>query len=210
MDSEELLAQLADIHLPEPVGFWPPAPGWWLLAGLLLVAAVWLGRLLLAKWIRHRICAQALAELEACYEELLADTDESPGQIRLRYLNAVNSVLRRVALVHFPPTCVASLSGSAWVDFLRQNGDASFMDEELAGALIRGRFQSSVDFDVDALLALGRQWITSVYRQRISSGRGAEGPDPGLANRHDVPSATSSKVNSVEGNSRWQGSINPG
>ena len=36
MDSEELLAQLADIHLPLAVSYWPPAIGWWVLVLVLL------------------------------------------------------------------------------------------------------------------------------------------------------------------------------
>ncbi|MGB5468066.1 MAG: DUF4381 family protein, partial [Sedimenticolaceae bacterium] len=31
------LTGLRDYHLPDAVGWWPPAPGWWLLFGLLLV-----------------------------------------------------------------------------------------------------------------------------------------------------------------------------
>ena len=34
METEDPLSQLADIHLPEAVSAWPPAVGWWLLAGL--------------------------------------------------------------------------------------------------------------------------------------------------------------------------------
>ena len=37
MNTPDPLAQLRDIHLPEPVSWWPPAPGWWLMA---LVAVV--------------------------------------------------------------------------------------------------------------------------------------------------------------------------
>ncbi|MEC7549612.1 MAG: DUF4381 domain-containing protein, partial [Pseudomonadota bacterium] len=49
MDSEELLAQLADIHLPAEISFWPPAFGWWILALLLLVAGSFATRKLYEK-----------------------------------------------------------------------------------------------------------------------------------------------------------------
>ena len=35
--------QLRDIHLPAEPSWWPPAPGWWLLA-ILLMARVWWAR----------------------------------------------------------------------------------------------------------------------------------------------------------------------
>ncbi len=40
--------QLQPIVLPEPVKWWPPAPGWWLLAATLLIAIV------LWRYVKHR------------------------------------------------------------------------------------------------------------------------------------------------------------
>ena len=62
MNPEELA--LRDIHLPAPVGWWPPAPGWWLLAGLMLAVIIWL----FWRWQQQRRSEQglelALSELE--------------------------------------------------------------------------------------------------------------------------------------------------
>ncbi len=162
MDSQELLAQLADIHLPEPVSFWPPAPGWWVLAVILL-----LGLILFARWwnrhhARQQIYLHAIAELDRCMTTF-AEQQGSTDQRKLDYVNAVNSVLRRVALVHFPDSGVASLGGAEWVDFIRKNGDSSGLDDDLAAALSFGRFQTRCDVDVDALDALGRSWLKSLY-----------------------------------------------
>ena len=172
MDSEELLAQLADIHLPQAVSLWPPAPGWWILALLLIVTAWFLTRRFLRKWRRRQICRYALAELNSCYEHYAGAPADAPQKARLSYINNVNSVLRRVALEHFPQADVAGLGGRAWVDFIREKGDSSHLNDEIAAALSYGRFQTECDVDVDAVNQLGAAWITSVY-MGSSAGRGA-------------------------------------
>lgn len=181
MDSEELLAQLADIHLPEPVSFWPPAPGWWLLALLLLIGIAYLAYRLQQARIRRKIVAFAMAELDKCYQSLASSTETDANLRQLRYVNEVNSVLRRVALVHYPQANVASLAGQAWVDFIRQKGDSSLLDDDIAKALSHGRFQTRCEVDVEALHALAQAWVKSLYtRPAVSQEPGtnsAEGED---------------------------------
>ena len=45
----QLLEQLRDVHLPEPVSWWPLAPGYWIVLALVVVV---LG--MLAYWLRHQ------------------------------------------------------------------------------------------------------------------------------------------------------------
>ncbi|MDD9896234.1 MAG: DUF4381 domain-containing protein [Gammaproteobacteria bacterium] len=163
MDSEELLAQLADIHLPGEISYWPPAPGWWVLAALLLLGGYFLIRKIVQQRNLQKVCQHALAELENCYLRFASAEEEDMGGLRLRYVNEFNSVMRRVALVHFPQANVASLGGDAWVDFIRQKGDSSGLNDEIAAALSFGRFQTQCDVDVDAMNSLGQAWITSLY-----------------------------------------------
>jgi hypothetical protein len=164
MDSEDLLSQLADIHLPAQVSYWPPAPGWWVLAILLLIGLVYLAYKLRIQAQQAKIRQYALAELDGCMAEYATADSSEPDANLLRYVNAVNSVLRRVALVHFPNNAVAGLDGQAWVDFIRQKGDSSLLNEQIAAALSRGRFQTRVEVDSKALYELGRAWINSLYQ----------------------------------------------
>lgn len=170
MDSEELLAQLADIHLPQAVGYWPPAPGWWVLALLLLFGGFLLLRSTIRRSHQNHIREHALAELERCYQssqELLREASKADiGGLTLRYVNEFNAVIRRVALVHYPHAKLASLGGEAWVDFIRQSGDSSALSDEIAAALSYGRFQSECEVDVAAMNRMGQQWISSLYTDR--------------------------------------------
>lgn len=163
MDSEELLAQLADIHLPVAISYWPPAPGWWILAACLLALFAYVGKKVARSVRQRRICEHALAELERCYAALARTEELDPDSLKLRFVNEFNSVMRRVALYHFPQANVASLAGVAWVDFIREKGDSSLLNEEIVQALSYGRFQTKIEVDVDALNSLGQQWITSLY-----------------------------------------------
>ena len=93
MDSEELLAQLADIHLPAEVSYWPPAPGWWVLALLLLGSGFYLIHRIMQLRNLRLVCKHALAELDTCYHRFTGAEDDDLGTLRLRYVNEFNSVI---------------------------------------------------------------------------------------------------------------------
>ena len=164
MDSTELLAQLADIHLPEPVSYWPLAIGWWILIAIALVLLALLFRKFASRARQHKIYRCALAELENCYDSYSHADPTVIDQSKLDYVNQFNTVIRRVALVHYPQTNAASLDGASWLDFIRQKGESFLMTDDIAAALQHGRFQTKCDVDVDAMQSFGRQWIESLYK----------------------------------------------
>jgi len=111
MPAANPLDQLKDIHLPEAVGFWPPAPGWWLLAALLI--ALLAASILLYK--RHqknayrRTAVQQVNRFFSDYQQPL-QSHEVTGQL--------NRLLKAVALQSYPTEQVSRLTQSQWLDFL--------------------------------------------------------------------------------------------
>lgn len=177
MDSAELLAQLADIHLPGEISYWPPAPGWWILAALIIATAIWSVIVIGRKIRQRRICSFALQELESIHHDYLASdkaTKEADNAANLLFVNQFNAVIRRVALWHYPDGGIASLGGEAWVDFIREKGDSSAMTEEIAKVISHGRFMPSCQVDTNQLLTFGQQWISSLY---MSNTNAANSPD---------------------------------
>jgi hypothetical protein len=174
MDSEELLAQLADIHLPEPVSYWPPAIGWWILAAIAFVLLVILFRKFASRQRQQKICQYAVAELQRCYDSYSQADAANTDQNKLDYVNQFNTVVRRVALVHYPQANAASLDGATWVDFIRQKGESSLMTDDIATALQYGRFQTKCDVDVDAMQSFGEQWIESLYKGSADSSKNSD------------------------------------
>lgn len=169
MDFADALTDMADIHLPAEPGFWPLAPGWWVLAALLLALLVYGAYRLQKRLQLHRRYRSALRELDKCLTTLQANagTDGPDMEQRLVYVNQVNSVLRRVALLHFDHSRVAGLSGQAWVAFIKQHDRAGRLTPELANALAEGRFAPRCDVDTTALHRMAADWIKNLYMARI-------------------------------------------
>lgn len=110
-DYARTLERLRDIHLPSEPGFWPPAPGWWLLALLVLVAILilWFGnRTRLRRRQRRQVWSQ-LNSLEQLWRE--------HGDNR-RYVAELSALLRRVAMITYERREVASMNGDSWLRFL--------------------------------------------------------------------------------------------
>lgn len=101
---------LRDIHLPETVDWWPPAPGWWVLAGIVFLAAgvvVWL------VWRRRtRVRRAALAELRRIEQDYADHGDVA------RLAKELSVLMRRAAITVEPRREVAGLTGRDWLAWL--------------------------------------------------------------------------------------------
>lgn len=150
--SDQLLAQLRDIHGAAEPFWWPPAPGWWVMALLVLLALLVLGRRLarrLATVRRRRRWLHALRRLE---EEF--DPQGRPRE----FLAALNRLFRAVALRAFPGTDCARLHGEEWVAFVR----AQLPEDPGAAALsalASGPYEPLPKFETAALREQARAWV---------------------------------------------------
>ncbi|VAW79270.1 FIG00657500: hypothetical protein [hydrothermal vent metagenome] len=141
---------LRDIHTAPLPDFWPPAPGWWLLALLVLVLALWAVARLLSIWRRQRLKQRILGELDKLAVVASADL-----------ATQVSTLLRRIALMYFQRSEVAPLTGSAWLAFLdKTGGDGAFASGpgSILASAPYAAHTSNPD-DCAALLSLARGWI---------------------------------------------------
>lgn len=138
----QALADLRDIHMPDAISIWPLAPGWYLLAGLMLLLLVSLYSYY-HYWKKHkRYRKQALKHLSCIYRE----------QDQTAFLHAVAELIKHTALQH--DQGVAKLNGEQWQQYLAQA-----MPTDVATILAVARYQQQPVFDKAAIYQATQQWI---------------------------------------------------
>jgi hypothetical protein len=143
---------LRDIRPPAEPSLWPPAPGWWLVASLLLLALASAGYRLWRGWRRERWRRRVLAELDAWQDETAAPAIAA----------GVSALLKRAALSRFRRRDVATLTGDAWLDFLDHTGGDGRFQHGPGRLLAEGPYAPATDLDARqrrALLDLARVWL---------------------------------------------------
>jgi hypothetical protein len=168
MEAEDPLSELADIHLPDAVDFWPPAPGWWVLAALVVFALVLLYRHQLARVFVRRRLGSALRELDAALKRFKKDaaTERNRNEAGLQLLQSFNAILKRVALLHYPDPELPRLNGRPWLRFLDAQSHTADFTVGVGKVLGEGMYRPVFDADVDALHALCRRWIEQSYLRK--------------------------------------------
>ena len=113
MNSEPYsLSNLRDIVVPDPPPFWPPAPGVWVVLGIVTAVVLIVCWRFHAAWKRNAYRRAGLA--------LLGGATSAHG---------FAVILKRVALAVFPREQVASLYGKDWVAFLNMTCSRSDFSE---------------------------------------------------------------------------------
>ncbi|MCB1875337.1 MAG: DUF4381 domain-containing protein [Chromatiales bacterium] len=147
------LANLRPYHLPSPVSWWPPAPGWWVLLGVLLALS-----LVSVRWWRRRkqrraAADRALAELAELQAEYLRE-ESAPG-----FAREVSKLLRRFALVAYRKDSVGGLTGESWLEFLDANGGGGRFVQGPGRLLLDAPYRPDNVPGMADLTALATQWI---------------------------------------------------
>jgi hypothetical protein len=152
---------LRDIHLPTPVSWWPPAPGWWLVAVLLALGCgglAWGWR----QWRRGAVRRRSRQVLRALFREY-----HQRGEAG-RLLQGLSLLLRRIALSHYPREQVAGLVGMAWLEFLDRplanTRHARGFSAGAGQALAAGPYATVLPGGLDGLEDLCLIWVRHLPR----------------------------------------------
>ncbi len=142
------LANLQPLHMPPPVSWWPPAPGWWLIS--VFVALLFF--LLIRFFKRGAGKRYALSALKSIDKKQLSD------QLLIQELNVL---LKRYALICFPDSAVAKLSGKSWLNFLQEKSkgyNKNFFDR-YGHVFSDGLYRDSLEVETVEISGFVKHWI---------------------------------------------------
>ncbi|SHN01877.1 DUF4381 domain-containing protein [Phytopseudomonas punonensis] len=149
------LDQLEPLIAPDAIGWWPPAPGWWLLA-LLLPVLGWLAWRLLPRLPRPRrkqAVEQPLDPLrEAALQELQRLAKPYDGTPAGPWLQQLNGLLKRLCRERYPDSHSHTLSSRAWLAFLDNRCPAAGLTRWMI--LVEGAYKPQCTLDDKAIEGL--------------------------------------------------------
>ena len=159
------LERLNDIVLPESAAWWPPAPGWYVLGAVLLIAGLLCLAALLRHWWKNRYRSAALRELSELRQYFGQSQVTEPREI----VAGINRILKRTALVGWPRPVVGPLAGESWIAFLNQSVEGGLLSAQQASDLTDVAWSSQIsqamtDSRVNSLFDVAVRWIRNHQR----------------------------------------------
>lgn len=157
------LDQLEPMIAPAPISAWPPAPGWWFLAALILAIVLVLR---LKPWQRKRREEMQPSEAaidpqrQAALDELAQLHKPYGGQPANQWLQQLNGLLKRLCRNRYPDDNPHTLSGRTWLAFLDSRCPAAGLTRWMV--LVEGVYRAECRLDDKAIQGLEQSiqiWI---------------------------------------------------
>lgn len=159
--NQALLEQLRDIQYPEPLSWWPLAPGWYILSGILVLittlSCIWILRYLRKLRTKKNI----LGNLDQIRNKI----KKEPHSTRL--WAELSSFLKRFALLIYPKQDIEGLHGEAWLQFLNTQGRTKEFTDGIGALIISAPYQSKPPEQAEALLELIERWVRQQIKEKL-------------------------------------------
>jgi hypothetical protein len=143
------LAELKDIHLPDPTSLWPLAIGWWILLVIVISTIIVIVIWQIKRWRLSEAKRRALTDISN-----LAPTASDWPQ-------ALHKLMRRLTISYFDQEEVAQLHGQPLVQFLTSQlkpAQQSNCQGELQ-KLVNAQYQPAADLDFEEQTKAIEYWI---------------------------------------------------
>ena len=154
---------LRDLHLPEAIGWWPLAPGWWGVIAIVCVLGAIIGWHSYLRWKANAPRRYAMRELARYEAEYLVHRDP------VTLGKQVSELLRRGMLAYAPRDEIAGLTGTAWLTWLDQGMPLPYFHTEGGKSLLSLPYRDPEgdfsDIDINALLAAVRMRLSVPLRR---------------------------------------------
>ncbi len=154
MDNEKLaqaLAQLKDIHLPNEISKYPPAPIYFILffSAAFIFVSIFFYKRYQSKTKNKKYALKQLKEIKLL--TLMGDD--------LNAIQDLSILLRQVALTAFPRENIASLNGADWLEFLDSISSTTEFTNGSGQILATAPFQKQFDDFPEKLIKISERLI---------------------------------------------------
>ena len=157
---------LRDIHLPDTVSWWPPAPGWWVLSIFALGAVMWL-----VYRVRRGPVPRPRQDAAAALQRI-SEQFHRHGDVH-ELLSGLSVLLRRIGITYLSRDR-AGLTGVAWYQQLNTLVGKEVFTSRSIEILCQAPYRRDVTLDsaeLTGLIEQSRQWITALPARLPRSSR---------------------------------------
>lgn len=149
-EQQALLAQLQDIALPDPIGWWPLSHlAWVVIVGIsgFLSGFIWYK---IDQKRRHFYRKEAQHSLASILQSGMSANDK---------ILQINALLKQVAITYYGRQETAPLSGQTWLDFLKSNCVTVPQPESLLNILHSAYAGKADDSALQTFADYAQKWI---------------------------------------------------
>lgn len=155
------LDALKDIYLPVEPHWWPPAPGWWITAALIIAMLWWFGR----RFWAYRAATRPIRAAQRMIDSLIAEEATATSN-DATLANQCNEVLKRLLVVALGMRTLTNQSGETWLRTLDQLSMTTSFTQGAGSALGEDRFRPQFSANRRALLNCVKQLLNKVHYRK--------------------------------------------